>query len=153
MDMQECMNAMMAKMNKDRLDACDQLTLGEIILKLEAVKDQSKSVIFDGGNFSPLASIDSWRGVYAELAIDYKVSDGEYTTVEMLLESLKEVVGSTLEGYKGGDFRMTKNTAVWIASCGSCGFCGNNGESSYIVEIKEKKDEVILVTGMDEEDE
>ena len=99
---------------RERLKASPQLSLGELILKLEAISDKTLKVYFDFGGFYP-TSIDSWRGSYNELALDYDDESWEKApTVEALLATLEAVVGKTLTGYKGGDFLMGKGTPVWI---------------------------------------
>lgn len=56
------------------MESSDQLTLGELILKLEYVKNKELPVFFDETEYSP-TGFCSWRGHYRELAITY--SEGE----------------------------------------------------------------------------
>ena len=64
MDWQEIIdNAMEMQRAKD-MKTSEQLTLGELILKLEAVEDKSNPVIFNERYFP--VDIDSWRGSYRE---------------------------------------------------------------------------------------
>lgn len=49
----------------------EQLTLGELTLKLEAVADKSLPVTFDVDGYKP-TGLGSWRGSYVELAIQYE---------------------------------------------------------------------------------
>lgn len=60
-------NAVNAK-RAEELKSSSQLMLGEIILKLEAVNDKTKPLFIDIMDKRP-KGIDSWRGIYAELAI------------------------------------------------------------------------------------
>jgi len=48
-----------------------QLTLGELVLKLEFVKDKKLPVYFDNIKYRP-TGLDSWRGSYRELALRYE---------------------------------------------------------------------------------
>ena len=82
--------------------------------------------------------IDSWRGIYSELAIQtedfgsYKTEEVEDTlggdilykyksigkespTVAEWIDVLEEVVGKIFTGYKGGDFVMGRGTPVYLA--------------------------------------
>lgn len=59
----------------------------------------------------------SWRGDYYELAFE-PVKD---TTIGSMLEYANSALGSTYEGYKGGEFTMHENSEVYIASYGSTG--------------------------------
>ena len=40
------------------------------------------------------------------------------TTVGPLLKNLSDAVGQTFEGYKGGDYRMSRLTPMWVSNCG-----------------------------------
>ena len=95
-------------------EAKTQLTLGEIIERLK-VQNIGNKVRFDFDDVSPV-SLESWRGSYADLAIGYEKGDG--WIVSMLLGKCKEAVGKTFEGYKGGDFEMSKKTDVWVSNFG-----------------------------------
>ena len=53
----------------------DQLTLGELILKLEAVKNKDLPIFFDRDEFKP-TGLTSWRGRYDELSITYEEGGG-----------------------------------------------------------------------------
>lgn len=149
MDLQSILdNAMAAKRNA-RMATSDQMTLGELILKMENVKDKSKPVIFDVKPYCP-DSIDSWRGSYAELALGYH--DGVAFSGSDFLKILKETVGITLSGYKGGNFLMGKTTPVWVADYGnSYGFRENKDDESFkdytaVVDVKETKTNIVIKT-------
>lgn len=87
-----------------------QLTLGELI---EALKKQEpdKWVRFDFCYFRP-SGLHSYRGYYEQLAIDY--TEGLHKTVLDLLNMLQAAVGADFYGYKGGNYRMTEDTPVWV---------------------------------------
>ena len=169
-------NAMVAKRSEEMKNST-QLTLGEIILKLEAVGNKELPIFFDKTKYRP-TGIGSWRGSYCELAISYTPGgvyggyngttveheiggDKFYNTVSTalpkrptakdLLEKLKECVGKTFVGYKGGDFLMGKTTPVWIANeSESSGFLKEKGaeynSDQSIVDITETEKKVILNT-------
>lgn len=134
-------NAIKAERGED-MKVSKQLTLGEIILKLEAVNPkrkngEDKTIIYDFAYFLP-THLMSWRGSYCELAIGY--SDKEPgKTVNEFLKDLKEAIGKIYSGYKGGDYMMGKTTPIWVA---------NYGESceTAIVNIKDGQYMVILET-------
>lgn len=140
-------NAIKAERQK-RLAKSDQLTLGEMILKLEPIIEKQKDrikqeldesiVYYDFGYFFP-TDADSWRGSYAELALNYK-SDGEPLTVTRFTEMLKECVGKTFTGYKGGEFEMSRQTPVWVAEYGESGL-------TAVIDIIDTGYMVIISTG------
>ena len=177
-------NAVQAKRNEE-LKNSPQLLLGEMILKLEGVKDKSKPLYIDLLGKRPMG-IDSWRGSYCELAIQtesfgdfntdkiaWESEDGQYKsykpqkigkenpTVEEWLKVLKEAVGKTFTGYKGGDFLMGKNTPVWLAEYGDSGFKINNKpidrenlsnyENVFFIDVKEEDKKVYLITKIEED--
>lgn len=138
-------NAVSAERNK-RLKTSPQLTLGELVAKLESVKpvyqdyegeEKPKVVVFNFEYLHP-TGLDSWRGSYSELAIEFS-ADGEAPTVIDFLSSLKAAVGKEFSGYKGGEFVMGKNTPLWVANYGNS---GNTG----IVGVRDTEYKVILLT-------
>jgi hypothetical protein len=68
-------NHVKAKRQEEMLNS-EQLTVGELILKLESVSGD-KPVVFDGGEEKP-TGLGSWRGSYEELAIRYEGSNKAY---------------------------------------------------------------------------
>lgn len=64
----------------------------------------------------------SWRGHYRDLTIDSMPPERSVCTVEQLLEDARDAVDSVFEGYKGGDYRMEGDTAVWADPYGQCGY-------------------------------
>ena len=65
---------MAAERSKQMLNSV-QLTLGELILKLESVK-QTLPVVFDDKKYKP-TGLGSWRGSYKELSIQYEDGGSE----------------------------------------------------------------------------
>lgn len=145
--LQEYMDAMVKAVRRDSFDKSDQLSLGEIILKIEpliAKQEELKQkygeearVVYDFEYLYP-THIDSWRGSYAELALNFE-SGGEAMGVSEFLKMLKAAVGKTFTGYKGGDYIMTKNTPVWVANYGNAG-------STAVIDVVDNEYEVILIT-------
>lgn len=112
-----------------------QLTLGKTIKLLEmAINDDPeeeakdpKKVYFDFCRLVP-NGIDSYRGYYDELAVNWCNEGWDHAGKEIkgwplteLIAELKAAVGKTYEGYKGGDFKMTEDTPLWVANYGESG--------------------------------
>jgi murein DD-endopeptidase MepM/ murein hydrolase activator NlpD len=119
--------------------------LGELIAKLEAIPkktgDDEQDVVFSFGYMYP-TGLSSWRGIYRELALEFTDErGGEKRPMKLgaFIEMLKDAVGKTYEGYKGGDYVMGKGTPVWVAKYGDA---GNTG----VVDVLDKDYEVILAT-------
>jgi hypothetical protein len=117
--------------------------LGELILKLEAMQNKDLPVTFDVPKYHP-TYVDSWRGSYGELALNYETS-GKPLSVLALIAELKQAVGRTFTGYKGGDFLMGKTTPVWVANYAmSMGF--REDDDTAVVDVREEAAAVIIVT-------
>jgi hypothetical protein len=148
MDLQTYLDKAIKANRQQRMLSSDQLTLGDLIDKLEPIVKrqpdrielygEEASVRYDFEYLFP-TEIDSWRGSYAELALNYKI-DGEEMTVSAFLQMLKDTVGKTLTGYKGGEFTMDRDTPVWVANYGNSG-------NTAVVEVVDNEYVVILVTG------
>lgn len=107
----------------------------------EAIPDKSKPVLFNE-QYHPVG-LDSWRGSYCELALEYEAT-GEPLTVAVLLKKLRDAIGATFSGYKGGEFRMGKTTPVWVANYGECdGFIGH---TQAVVGVSENEQAVLIET-------
>ena len=121
--------------NNKRMSPEGTITLGGFIeLLKEWVEQKEKEaggkkaalqyhVYFDFASAVP-ATLDSYRGYFYHLALGYEAG-GEYTatkliTVEELLKELKEAIGKTYSGWKGGDFKMNLKTPVWVDNPGHC---------------------------------
>ncbi len=138
-------NAVQAE-RAEALKTSQQITLGELILKLESVADKNLPVVFDDSRYHP-TGIESWRGSYAELAIEY-AEDGEKLSVDGLLQLLKKAVGSTFFGYKGGEFLMGRRTPVWVANYGkSHGFLQDEDvDTQAVIDVLQDGQNVIIET-------
>lgn len=149
MDLQIYLDNAVAASRAKTLGDSDQLTLGEMILKMEAIcekkKEDQPTVVFDFEYAFPVG-IGSWRGAYVELALSFDLnghgreSDKNPMKAEEFLKLLRDTVGKTFEGYKGGDFTMTKHTPVWVANNGNVG-------NTAVIEIIDHDYEIIIMTG------
>lgn len=97
------------------------MNLGRLIEELERQKSGAWVMI----DRSPIPlqphAVDSYRGYYEQLAIACGPSREHSTKVGDLLTILREAVGKTFTGYKGGEYRMTESTPVWLANYGETG--------------------------------
>lgn len=94
-----------------------QLTLGELIDKLEAAPKESQ-IQFDFCH-CVTCGVDSYRGFYEQLAIGWAPQgSGRWPNVADFLPSLRDAVGKTFTGYKGGEYRMDRGTPVWVSNYG-----------------------------------
>lgn len=89
------------------------LKLGQIIRLLEG-QPKDNDVRFDFAGFVP-TGVGSYRGYYEDLAIEFE-DKYPYPKVTDLLNLLKDAVGKTFQGYKGGDYKMDENSRVWVAN-------------------------------------
>ena len=146
MDIQTMLDNAVQAGRANTMKTSKQLTLGELILKLEAIpktwkdhegKDNEKTVRFNFEYLHPTA-LSSWRGSYREIAIEFS-EKGYAPKLSEFISWLKEAIGKTYEGYKGGDFVMGKNTPVWVANYGHSGDTG-------IVDVRFDEYDVVLLT-------
>jgi hypothetical protein len=128
-----------------------QLTLGEIIKKLESIEfvygdeNKDKSVDFDFASAIP-TTLDSWRGSYNELALGFKLSGydndeehfAEKKAKDLLIE-LKGAINKSYHGWKGGNYTMNEDTPVWVSNPGNC---GNTG----IIDIVDDGYRIVIMT-------
>lgn len=114
------------------------LTLGELIDKLKALSGEA-NIEFDFGAAN-ITALGSYRGYYDQLALGY---EGEYGTKMMtvgeLLKDCEEAVGKTYQGWKGGDYRMDRDTNIFVANSG----CTSN---TYLVDVVRKYDDWYVLT-------
>lgn len=148
MDFQTMISNQVAVDRAAKMSQSPVLTVGELILLLEPIVARQAVVIekykheatveFDFEYAHP-TYLESWRGVYAELAFGFSF-EGDAPTVSKVLKQLKESIGKTFTGWKGGDFVMGKHTPVWVANSGNTGRTGIVGvideEYGVILETK-----------------
>ncbi len=132
MDLQKLMNAMSEAASKERSNY--HLTLGGLVEELRNA-DPSFVVKFDNELGYP-SSPESYRGYYSDLS--FPPSDDSITVAELLSFSEK-AIGETFEGYKGGDFKMTKDTPLWVSAYGS-------SSGIAIIGVSQKMDTLYLAT-------
>lgn len=84
------------------------MNLGQLIDGLKGVQEQDRKVP------KGFVKAHSWRGVYAELA--FEPASG--VTIAEMLKEAESAVGKTFTGYKGGDFRMDRETDIHISFSG-----------------------------------
>lgn len=148
MDIGEAILNTVKEQRRQEFNTSEQLSLGELIAKLEAIKptyvgyqekEEPKLVYFDFPEARP-TRLMSWRGAYEELALGFTWNEeAEYPTVTELLEDLRGAIGKTFTGYKGGDFVMGKTTPIWVANYG-------RSDNTAIVEVRDDGYSVILET-------
>ena len=147
MDFQDMLNNVVKAGRAESFDESGQLTLGELLLKLKAIPDKKgdKNVYFDFGSAVP-TDFNSWRGSYAEIALGYALTGYDSTgdkreapKLSELIKATEEAIGTTYNGWKGGDYTMTKNTSVWVANRG-------NSDETGIVGVLDNDWNVVLLT-------
>ena len=94
--------------------------IGRTITLLELItfcsgKRKDYPVVFDNKEFP--TTIDSWRGIYSELALSHEC-DGTPMTCGAFVQMLKGCYGKVFHGYKGGEFTMNDSTEVWVDNVG-----------------------------------
>lgn len=102
---------------KVRADAerVGQMTLGSLIDGL-ADLDGAMPIVIDRFDSAP-GEFGSYRGYYEQIAFE---PSGEFGTVAEFSKAAHAANGSTMEGYKGGDYIMHRDTMVWCSSYGLC---------------------------------
>lgn len=91
--------------------AKSQLTLGGLIDALSAMPPDAQ--------VANLGEPGSYRGYYSDLYFA-RVAVGTRPASE-LLDIARKCMGEVFQGYKGGDFTMSRNTPLWLATYGCCG--------------------------------
>lgn len=87
------------------------MMLGRLIKLLEGQIPENECLVLAPKRLSP-GSAHSYRGYYDQLAFD--VSE-DISTVAVFLGKLRDCVGKTFTGYKGGEYLMDLSTQVWIS--------------------------------------
>ena len=142
MDMQVLINTMN---NNSKLQSAQEYNLGRFIRDLEKL-DQEKLIYVEKG--IGCDGLSSWRGSYCELAMQYDKKTK--SKVKDVLKQAKNVLDSTLTGYKGGDFVMDSKTPIHIANYGEVSFehkkyeAGMLYNDNYEPEKKDSKDNFMI---------
>ena len=74
-DLQTILDNILKVERAEEMKTSIQLTVGELILKLEVIRNQNLPIRFDIKKYCP-TGLDSWRGSYQELAIQYEYGGG-----------------------------------------------------------------------------
>lgn len=122
MGLQAFVDGVLQKQRAIKAEETKQLTLGALISGLEAA-DPSLPIVLDTGECP--GKLDSWRGIYSELAMDFS-AEGTSDVATVLADALN-ALGSVFYGYKGGEFLMRDSTPVWLAHPG-CWYYDDSGE-------------------------
>lgn len=98
------------------------MTLGELITDIERLlqgspHDPSVYVLYEYTICNPR----SYRMYYDHLAFELSTGKDPKATASTILVMLKDCVGKTFEGWKGGDYVMKRSTPVFVAPWGSPG--------------------------------
>lgn len=120
------LDACAAAEERERVRTMSQLTIGQLLEDLEGIR-----VIYgedlvvkvrdpDGEVMSAGSAVDSYRGFYEQCAVSCSNSwrTEEDTTVGRLIEHLRSSLEEVHTGYKGGDYRFTVRTPVWMSNYG-----------------------------------
>jgi hypothetical protein len=91
------------------MNAYEQLTLGQLIDELK--RADPNHVCAEG-----FGHAHSYRGDYSVLAFSPKAN----VKVRDMLAEAERAVGDTFPGWKGGDYRMQRDTVVHLAESGEC---------------------------------
>lgn len=114
----------------------EAMNLGQFIDALAEMPPEAQ-VEFEFGGLVP-GRFHSWRMVYTQLCLDW---DGRWPrVVGDLLTEAQACVGKTFEGWKGGDYAMSRDTNLWIARD------GESGGYTRVVAVREDEGEVKIVT-------
>lgn len=97
----------------------NEYTLGNLIDALSELNPNGK-IQYAFGWMVP-TDFHSARGDYSEIALGWKVGDYGEVKVADLLERAMSAVGSTYEGWKGGHYKMKRDTRLWVENYGDGG--------------------------------
>lgn len=86
------------------------MTLGDLIATLK--EHPAGRVVYVGFN-----NPHSYRGYYEQVAFE----PAENISIGEMLAAAEEALGSTYQGWKGGDYTMSSYTSCWIANEGDTG--------------------------------
>ena len=117
------------------------MNVGQLQKKLQEFNKDAVVTLDCGG--IPGNYLWSYRGYYDHVAIHRHDEKSEPTFVKDLLYGCKCVIGSTVTGYKGGEFRIYEYTPVWVVE--------NMSDASYryVDDVIGRSDgTVLIVTAM-----
>jgi len=94
----------------------DTVTLGQLIDSLAAADPDT--LVPNG-----FGEANSWRGMYAHIAFEPRTN----ARLGDMLDEARSAVGKIFEGFKGGDFLMSRSTPCHIAPYGQYGDDDDDG--------------------------
>jgi hypothetical protein len=116
-----------------------QLNLEQLMQKLKK-QPKGNKVMFDFNDKICPTEFESYRGIYKDLALDYKVVPDNYgMTVAELYHEAETSCNRHFVGYKGGDFYMNEDTVIWISPYGQ-------SSGRMLIDIVERDGKTILIT-------
>lgn len=93
------------------------VTLGSLIKLISASSPTGNNLVkFEKGGYPGMPH--SYRGYYSDLSFPTNL---EPITAPAFLMMLRNTLGNSFEGYKGGEFLMQDDTPLWNASEGCTG--------------------------------
>jgi hypothetical protein len=95
------------------------MNISEIITELRRFSGETPVTLKYNDVEGNWGDLDSYRGYYAELAVD--TGRSEVKDVNHVIKALDEADGLTFTGYKGGEFMMSGNTDLYWAEYGNLG--------------------------------
>lgn len=113
-------------------DVPNPLNYGEIIERLKsaikaAERGEDEYLSFGWGSAAP-TEIESYRGYYEHVGIGYSGSYGG-TKAGDFLKKMENAIGSSMTGWKGGDYRIYRECEVWVA-------CSGNTSNTRIIDVR-----------------
>lgn len=118
-------------------------SLGDLLRVLESIpfvdddgehEPKPVTVHFDFGGLAP-TTLASYRGFYDHLAIGFD-AQYPYPTLESFVGLLRGAIGTVYGGWKGGAFKMSERTPIWVANRGyatSTAITGVWVDCSYVI--------------------
>jgi len=140
MSMEHIMKGIFAEVEvtrKREQDESGQILLGELIARLAPLPGHLiVKVSTPDGLLSNTDGLSSYRGYYSDLAIE---RGGSEVTIAEMVDRLQNAVGETYEGYKGGDYTMSRSTPVWVASYGEA-------SGWLVIDVVLEENVIVIVT-------
>lgn len=95
------------------------MNLGEFIDALEKLQPKDWLWLADVPVTMIPTGFDSYRGYYDQLALGAEASSNP-RHVREILDGARVALEHTFTGYKGGSYRMTRSTRLWLSNYGEC---------------------------------
>lgn len=132
----------------DSFNKSNQLSLGELILKLKHIKCQSFPIRFDNSKYYP-TDVMSWAGINRELSIGYEEGVSPFRCSDFL-KTLEKALGSSFEGLRSFDghvnnYIMYRSSPVWVSNYGEVQGWSKN-KAVGVVDVEEDDFFIVLKT-------